>query len=422
MRLLTKTTLYYITVSLFIFFLGAIGIYQLVKNLEDKKVRQELSDQMIRFSNDLKNIDSEVQNMTIISGGLIQLEHVHQIGKPEIVFSDTLIYDNIRKQLAPYKKLSFYTEIRDVLYKTTIYKSLIESNYLIEQVALIVTIIVIVFLLCVYFLYRYFFGRIWADFFDTITKIQNFDINSPEKLNFPQSMIIEFNELNQVLDKMIGKINTDFQGLKDLSGNLTHEIQTPLAVIKSKADLLLQDEQVSEKQMQIAGEIGKETIRVSRIIKTLSLFSKLDHKQFIEIQDIDIEIIINKKLDFFEDFIDAKQLKIETEIQDGATVKMNPELADVLFNNLIKNAIRHNIENGFVEINMQGGAFSIKNSGTELKTEPGKLFERYAKASQKSESLGIGLSIVKKICDYYGFLVEYKCIDSIHNIKLIFNK
>jgi signal transduction histidine kinase len=421
-KLLTKTTLYYITVSLFIFFICGIGIYQLVINLEERKVKEELIDQMHRFSLDLKKIDTDFRNTTIISGGLIELKHVHEADNQAVQFTDTLIFDEVRKRVTPYKKISFFLNIKGAFYKISIYKSMIESNYLIEQVALTVTIIVIVFLLAVYFLYRYFFGRIWADFFATINKIQHFDLSSPEKLRFPNSMIIEFNELNQVLEKMINKISSDFEGLRDFSGNLTHEVQTPLAVIKSKAGLLLQDENVTENQMILASEINHETSKISRLIKALSIFTKLDHHQYHSKEKIDLQEVVRSKIIVFEDFIEAKQLEVKIELKEIPPIEMNPELAEILFTNLVKNAVRHNIDKGKIEISCIKKRFEIKNTGIQLNLAPEKLFERFSKASRNSESLGIGLSIAKKICDYYGFEISYKNMNENHLISINFNR
>lgn len=295
-----------------------------------------------------------------------------------------------------------------------------ESNYLIERVALIITIIVIVFLAAVYFLYRYFFGKVWSEFFETLKNIQDFDLQSPEKMKFPKSMIIEFNQLNQVLEKMMGRINSDFVGLKEFSGNLTHEIQTPLAVIKSKATLLIQDEDASETQMVLAGEISRETFRISKLIKALGLFAKLDNHQFPEKEVVDLEALIASKEEIFEDFIEAKNLTVNISYQDNPKLQMHPELADILITNLFKNAVRHNIEGGTVNIRITETSLLFENTGEALSFDPQILFNRFTKASKKSASLGIGLSLVKKICDYYNFKISYTHKDSLHKIELRF--
>jgi signal transduction histidine kinase len=420
MKLLTKTTLYYVTISLFIFFILGIAVYQMVKRLEDRKVNQELNDQRNHFSYDLQNLNAGIQNATIISGGLVQLYPVPQIEQPDIQFTDTLLFDPIHKTYIPYRRLSYHLKIEGGLYKMAIYKSLYESNYLVEQVALIITIATTVFLLAVYFLYRYFFGRIWADFFSTISKMQQFNLSSPEILEFPGSMIIEFNELNQVLKKMIDRISDDFRSLKEFTGNLSHEIQTPLAVIRSKADLLLQDKNSSESQMLLAGEINAETMRLSKLIKALSLFTKLDHHQYSEIEMVDVEKIIKSKIEVFEDFIELRNLIVKFNISNKPMLEMNPELADILFLNLVKNAVRHNVDKGTIDIIMDSETFQIRNTGEIINFEPEVLFNRFSKLSKSSESLGIGLSIVKKICDYYQYQIKYTHANGIHEFIVKF--
>jgi hypothetical protein len=384
-------------------------------------VNQELNDQRLRFIQGLGNKNIDLSKTSIISSGLIRLYPVPSKVYPETAYRDTFLFDEIHKSYIPYRSLSFYLNIGGVLYHMSIYKSLFESNYLIEQVALVITSITFIFLLTVYFLYRYSFGRIWSDFFTTIDKIHHFNLSSPEKLDFPLSAIIEFNQLNEVLKKMIDRISNDFEGLREFTGNLTHEIQTPLAVIRSRADLLLQDNNSSESQMQIAGSINAETVRLSKLVKALSFFTKLDYRQFSNDVLIDIGAIIREKLELFDDFIQAKKLNTNLQIVMEPRIKMDMELADILFINLLKNAIRHNINRGEITIRLDSDCFSIKNTGEKIDFNPEVLFERFNKLSKNSESLGIGLSLVKKICDYYGFKISYLHKDGIHELTLNFN-
>jgi len=419
MKLLTKTTLYFVTISLFIFFILGIGVYQMVKRLEDRKVNQELNDQRIRFVHDLEHSGKDLSNSILISGGLLQILPVQEIQKPEIQFSDTLILDPIHNNLLPYRRLSYYTIINGEIYKMSVFKSLYESDYLVEQVALIFLVTIICFLLTVYFLYQYYFGHIWADFFNTINKIEQFNLSSPQKVEFSPSTIIEFSKLNEVIKKMVDRINADFQGIKEFTGNLTHEIQTPLAVIRSKTDLLIQDN-CTEKQMIAVGEINTETVRLSNLIKALNLLTRLEHNLYTEKQSIDIVQLLELKLSHFNDFIETRHLNIETKINEQPKIEMSPELADILFGNLIKNAIRHNVDNGFIKIELDKQHFIITNSGQHIDFDPEVLFDRFMKGSKTTESLGIGLSLVKKISEYYAVKIFYRHENGKHEIVLTF--
>lgn len=420
MNLLTKTTLYYVTVSLFVFFVGGIGMYKLIKTLEENKVKKELNNHKLRLLYSIEHNKLSPEEISIASGGLINFKKVDSELQNAEYYADTLIVDQVSNSIVPFKCLSFRTTINKVDYQTSIYKPMTELNLLVEQIALIVTIITIFFLLAVYFLYRYFFARIWSDFFDTIRKIQAFNPSSPEPMKFSQSMIIEFNELNDVLKKMINRINADFQALREFSGNLSHELQTPLAVIKSKASLLIQDDNINENQMILAGNITRETNKISNFIKALALFSKLEYDQFPNTEVIDIKRLIASNLDVFEDFIDNKAIKVNVGAKEKLNIQMNKELANILFTNLIKNAVRHNIQKGSIEIELTHDSFTISNTGNKLSYDANLLFNRFLKHKSNSESLGIGLSIVKKICDYYKFSIKYINTDKLHTITIRF--
>ncbi len=422
MKLLTKTTLYFITVSLFIFFFGGIAVYQLIKVLEDNKVNRELIGQMQKFSRDLFPGDIDLKNTVIISGSQVSIHPVTAVANPAVQFRDTLMFDNVGKKYIPYREISFYTKDKnDQLYHVHFYKSLIESDFLIEKVAMIVTLMVMIFLLAVYFLYRYFFRKIWADFFITVDKIGKFDISSPEKIDFPESMIIEFNRLNHVLNRMTERILNDFNGLKEFTANLSHEIQTPLAVIKSKNELILQNENTPEKLLQLAADIQSEANRLSRLIKALSLLAKIDNRQYTSEQKVSLREVVTQVLSEFQNIMELKGITLETNIVSEPELVINKELTEVLLLNLVKNAVRHNVPEGKIIVDLNDEYFLIKNTGPALSGSPEKLFTRFAKANPGSASLGIGLSIVRKICDLYGFPVTYVFADGLHQIKVNFS-
>ncbi|MCF6243254.1 MAG: HAMP domain-containing histidine kinase [Bacteroidales bacterium] len=421
MNLLTKTTLYFITVSLFVFFLGGIVVYQLIKVLENSKVNSELIGQMHKFSFDLAQSNLSLYNTVIISGGLVELHPAVSVREPIVQFEDTLIYDNIQKRYIPYRELSFYTvDNEKEVYHVHFYKSLIESDFLIEKVAMIVTLMVVIFLLAVYFLYRYFFRQIWADFFITIEKIEQFDISSPEIIDFPESMIVEFNRLNDVLKKMTERILNDFNGLKEFTANLSHEIQTPLAVIKSKNELILQNENAPKNLLKLSVDIQAQISRLSRLIKAISLLAKIDNRQFTNEEEVNLRLIIKHILDGFQDILELKLIHVNTIYQSEPDLLMNKELAELMLLNLIKNAVNHNILNGKIDIELSKDKLLIQNTGKLIDANPEKYFARFVKANPESESLGIGLSLVKKICDLYGFDIRYAYRNNLHIIEINF--
>jgi signal transduction histidine kinase len=116
-----------------------------------------------------------------------------------------------------------------------------------------------------------------------------------------------------------------------------------------------------------------------------------------------------------------KKITVEVEAIDPAIVKMNQTLAEVLISNLISNAVRYNVDGGFIKCCINIGYLTISNSGVPLKTDPELLFRRFHKKSENPQSVGLGLSIVKKIADTCKMKISYTCIGNIHELRLDYN-
>jgi K+-sensing histidine kinase KdpD len=103
---------------------------------------------------------------------------------------------------------------------------------------------------------------------------------------------------------------------------------------------------------------------------------------------------------------------------DEAMVEMNDVLAEILISNLLSNAVRFNIDSGFIKCQIDNMYLILSNAGLPITVNPEDLFKRFYKVSDNPQSVGLGLSIVKKITDRYGMQISYSFHDSIHEIKL----
>jgi signal transduction histidine kinase len=101
---------------------------------------------------------------------------------------------------------------------------------------------------------------------------------------------------------------------------------------------------------------------------------------------------------------------------------MNDSLADILISNVVVNAIKHNYPGGNISVILNEKAFVVNNTGDEPKLGTTELFERFKKESASAESLGLGLSIVKTICDTYSFKVSYNYMNRMHVLKITFTQ
>jgi signal transduction histidine kinase len=207
---------------------------------------------------------------------------------------------------------------------------------------------------------------------------------------------------------------------KQFIENASHEIQTPLGVIRNKVDLLVESAPLNPEQASIIISITEHINRLAGLNKTLLLLSKIENKQFSEHEAVDITKLIEECSEDFYDLMEFKNLNLEIINNTPLLLQMNKDLARVLFSNLIKNAVNHNITSGLIAITIDADRFIIKNSGKELNIQPEFLFERFNKKSDNPQSVGLGLAIVKSICTLYNFNISYSYAGKMHTVELVF--
>jgi signal transduction histidine kinase len=140
--------------------------------------------------------------------------------------------------------------------------------------------------------------------------------------------------------------------------------------------------------------------------------------QFTGAEPVNMIPLISKLLDEMEDLIAIKGLKVKKSVRQVFELKINPELAGILLSNLVSNAIKHNIKEGYIEIIQNDNALVFRNSGLPLSYPERELFNRFSKDRPASRSLGLGLAIVKKICEQYRIPYEYTCVNSVHSFTI----
>jgi signal transduction histidine kinase len=214
------------------------------------------------------------------------------------------------------------------------------------------------------------------------------------------------------------KIQHLYQSNKQFTQNTAHELQTPLAIIKGHAELLLQAPSLDEKEAKAIGAILQNINRLSRINTTLILLSKIEHGRFADEQLVCLNEIVEATLDHFSDAIDLQKIKIEKLYAADFTVNMSTTLAEILMANLLQNAIRHNLSEGYIKIEINKKELKISNPGKPLATAPENLFTRFYRESKKEESLGLGLSIVKMIAEQSRLEVGYAFGDGVHTVSI----
>ncbi len=332
--------------------------------------------------------------------------------------SETFISINIfnkeEGEKIEYRQLQFPLKVAGKQYKILVRKSEKETDELIRFILKITLGILVILLITLFLINRFFLNRLWKPFNTTLQQVKQFNLSGKEKVDLPKSDITEFTELNNAVQIMTNRASNDYIEIKNFTENASHEIQTPLAIIKSKLELLSQSENLKEEQMNIIQSVYEAANRLSKLNQSLILLTKIDNNQFKQREEVNINDLLNKHLFNYEELIAAKSITIKKNIESDVKLNMNEALAEILISNLITNAIKHNIDNGIIQITLTANRLSISNTGLPLQNDPSELFERFKKDATGSESLGLGLSIIKKISEIYGYHIDYGYTGSMH--------
>jgi signal transduction histidine kinase len=261
--------------------------------------------------------------------------------------------------------------------------------------------------------------RLLRPFHQTLRAIKGFRVSNTAPLELQESNIREFEELNTLMLDMTDKIKDDYRNLKEFTENASHEIQTPLAIIKSKVELLIQSS-LNDEQMQHVQSIYEVSNRLSKINKALLLLAKIENQQFQQTQTIDLRQLVEKHLQNFQELIEMKNIYLKTEINSSAQIELNPILADMLISNLLSNAIKHNYQEGEIIVGLSQNVLKINNTGKTDGVKGEAMFERFKKGNNVSNSVGLGLSIVKKICDVNHINIVHLYKEDVHEFLLTF--
>lgn len=417
MKLLTKTSIYYLIFSLILFLVGGIFFYVQLREILDEEFTEDLykkKELVLQYVND----SSKIPSSSNLIGENITVTPITSAVNEEL--KDTLIFDTVEKENMKYRQLIFPLKSGNDLFTATIRKPLFETEDLIDGIISWFIIISIIMLVSLFFLTRLLSKKMWTPFFGTLNMLQKFDINKNESVSFSPVKISEFKMMNDEIQKMTEKIQRDYQSLKEFTENASHEIQTPLTIIRSKIELMIQSENLLPDQLNSLKDIYESTHRLSKLNQSLLLLAKIENRQFPETRRIDLKELISGKLIQFEEMISFKNISVETKISTSQELKMNAYLADILFSNLIVNAIKHSKNNAKLMIEINTNSVVVTNSGPPAEIPPEKLFERFQKGNLSADSTGLGLSIVKQICMTYDFQIEYFYKEGNHVVSVFF--
>ncbi|MDB5205662.1 MAG: histidine kinase [Flavisolibacter sp.] len=413
-KLFAKYSRITILVTIVIFLIASIAFYitlhyvQLNQVDEDLKIEEEEIVLYVKQYNELPKTFS-------VDDQLIEFTSTNEPFTKRY-FNRTDLKDG-KGHLEDFRQLIFGVQANGQWFKATVSKSLEETDHLVTAILWLTSSTILLILLASFIINRFVLKRLWKPFFTTLAAVKEFKVNRAQGLEFPATTTEEFGQMIDTLQQTTQQAQLEYLSLKTFSENASHEIQTPIAIIRSKLDLLIQDEQLTEKQSSTLQAIYAAIQRLTRLNSSLLLLAKIENKQYEAVETVDLKAKLEERLTDFAELWQAQEIQVTSSLKESS-LSMNSELADILINNLLSNATRHNHEQGSIQVLLTDNTLTVSNTSKGSALDQTKLFARFYKPSQSKDDNGLGLSIIRQICEASGLIVHYAYANARHTFTI----
>jgi signal transduction histidine kinase len=412
MKLFSRYNRINIAASILVFVVGSVAFYFVLRAVLLKQLDASLHTEQteiisyVQMHNKLPEVvNAYNQQITFVVKNELQPETVYYSEKAKNPDNDDMEW---------MRKLAFDIKVADKNYRSTITKSQVETEDLLQLVIMVGAGMIALILLAGYVINRIVIKRLWKPFYKTVEEVEQYQLARQQALQLPVSGVSEFDLLNNQLISMTDRAQQDYQVVKEFSANAAHEMQTPLAVIRTHTEALMQDEYVLQHHDKSIQTIGQSVNRLTRLNHDLLLLARIENGQFPLAEKIDLDKIIHLKTEELAELLASKKITVQLQLMP-VQISCNPHLAEVIVNNLLNNAIRYNKEGGIIKIELTPRQLIISNTSLLPALEKEKVSQRfYRHPDTKADGNGLGLSIVKQVCAVTGYTLQYDYQQGLH--------
>ena len=403
MSLFNQTARYLLLTAFAIALVGSVGFYTLIH----RKIRHEVDEILA------SQVQQTRQKLQTQSFGRVldwddnpHIERVISPQKPQ--FRDLVVTDSLDdNERVPIRQLRATIQVKGQLYLVTVWQPYDEFNELAREMSIGIIIGFLALMGVSVAVGLGLSSRLWRPFYATIDQLRDVRLDSPASPAFPESRVREFSLLSRSLTELTQKLRRQFSLQKQFTENASHELQTPLAVASAELDFLLQSDHLTEPDYAHLQRATDALGRLSQLNRSLLLLTQVENNQFANDERLDLSALLNQYADEYEPFFAHKNMTVERAISPNVPLTMNRQLASVLLTNLLKNAARHGEPGKGVCIGLTPTALTIGNGGKPLPFADSQLFNRFVKDPARPDSTGLGLALVKQICDRYALPLTY---------------
>lgn len=359
-------------------------------------------------------------------GTLMSFYKFHPISQEEgnqyrEVFYDSSVYIELEDEDEPVRVMRTAFRMPDgQFYELTLMISILERDDMVEAMLWYLGALFLLFLLCTSIGIRLVLKGVFRPLHKLLDWLQSIQPGKEVPVLENPTKIGEFRQLSEAAVDMGNRSYKAYEEQKQFIENASHELQTPLAIVRGKVELLAESEGLTEGQMKELDDIYATLGRAVKLNKSLLLLSRIENGQYTEMENVSIDEVLENLLPDLMDIYEHKGIHlIYKKEEQPFMIRCNHSLAQILVSNLVKNALLHNQEEGELEIQTTPASLTIKNTG-DTPLDSGKLFRRfYHSIDGKKDSTGLGLAIACSIAKSSSLELTYEWMDGMHCFRLV---
>ena len=328
--------------------------------------------------------------------------------REDIQYKDSMIYIKEKGETEPARILTtIFRDDEGRYHELTVSTPTIEKDDLKNAIQVWVIILYAALLFSIVTISVWVFYRNMRPLYVLLHWLDNYQTG---KRNAPlnnSTRITEFRKLNDAATRYAERTEQMFEQQKQFIGNASHEIQTPLAICRNRLEMLMEDDSLSEKQLEELIKTHQTLEYITKLNKSLLLLTKIDNGQFTDTQPLTLNLLLKQYLQDYKEVYDYRHIATSIEERGTFDITMNESLAVALLTNLLKNAFVHNIDGGHIRIIITKDGITFRNTGVGYPLDEEHIFERFYQGSKKEGSTGLGLAIAESICRLQHLSLRY---------------
>ncbi|HEU5145847.1 MAG TPA: histidine kinase dimerization/phospho-acceptor domain-containing protein, partial [Chryseosolibacter sp.] len=299
MKLLTRTLRDYVIFSAMLLLVSTPIFYFAIQGLFIHNMDRELVSHKTEFHEllPLLRTDADLRFFSLMNDEMI-LRESEELMKVDSFFTAD-VFNEENGKYYPYRILQTGVTLHGKHYVLQVQESMVYASELITAIVAIQGVLVALLLAGFGFISRKQSRAVWKPFYNILDHLKKYQVDKDISIDLPDSSIHEFTDLSGAITQLVKRSHEAFQSQKEFTENAAHELQTPLAICRSKLELLAQTKELTQEQADLVVNLLDATDRITRLNRDLLLLSRIENRQFVESEEIDLSAIVRRCIDVY---------------------------------------------------------------------------------------------------------------------------